>query len=168
MTDDELKNCIPETTLSSRQILRQSIRPKFIGRGIEQNFMDFVDMRSKGKRMAAKTYGRPPFMDGLGMDLNRSVMNIWIVSISLIFSIHRAAEYINLVHVKKSELPSATFHASARALAKLAAMMANQGESLDSDGKDLMNKSTWKSMHANEKRAFDAAMYSKFFKIFFS
>ena len=79
------------------------------------------------------------------------------------FSFHRAAEYINLVHVKKSELPSATFHASARALAKLAAMMANEGESLDSEGKDIMNKSTWKSMHANEKRAFDAAMYSKFF-----
>ena len=79
MTDDELKNCVSETTLRGRQILRQSIRPKFIGRGIEQNFMDFVDMRSKGKRMAAKTYGRPPFMDGLGMDLNRSVLKILLI-----------------------------------------------------------------------------------------
>ena len=59
-------------------------------------------------------------------------------------------------------MPSATFHASAKSLARLAAMMANQGQSLEEEGgNDLMEKSTWKKMHAEEKTAYDAAMYSK-------
>ena len=59
-------------------------------------------------------------------------------------------------------MPSATFHASAKSLARLAAMMANQGQSLEEEGgNDLMEKSTWEKMHAEEKTAFDAAMYSK-------
>ena len=59
-------------------------------------------------------------------------------------------------------MPSATFHASAKSLARLAAMMANQGQSLEEEGgNDLMEKSTWEKMHAEEKTAYDAAMYSK-------
>ena len=59
-------------------------------------------------------------------------------------------------------MPSATFHASAKSLARLAAMMANQGQSLEEEGgSDLMEKSTWEKMHAEEKTAYDAAMYSK-------
>ena len=59
-------------------------------------------------------------------------------------------------------MPSATFHASAKSLARLAAMMANQGQSLEEEGgSDLMKKSTWEKMHAEEKTAYDAAMYSK-------
>ena len=61
-------------------------------------------------------------------------------------------------------MPSATFHASAKSLARLAAMMANQGQSLEEDGgNDLMEKSTWEKMHAEEKTAYDAAMYSKLY-----
>ena len=42
-------------------------------------------------------------------------------------------------------------------------MMANQGQSLEEEegGNDLMEKSTWEKMHAEEKTAYDAAMYSK-------
>ena len=61
-------------------------------------------------------------------------------------------------------MPSATFHASAKSLARLAAMMANQGQSLEVEGgNDLMEKSTWEKMHAEEKTAYDAAMYSKLY-----
>lgn len=61
-------------------------------------------------------------------------------------------------------MPSATFHASAKSLARLAAMMANQGQSLEEEGgNDLMEKSTWEKMHAEEKTAYDAAMYSKLY-----
>ena len=69
LTDDELKQCVPESSLSNRKILRQSLLPKVLGRGIEQNFKDFVDMKKKGKRVAAKSSGRPPFMDGMGIGM---------------------------------------------------------------------------------------------------
>ena len=67
LTDEELKLCVPETTLSGGKIMRQSFRPKIAGRGIEQNAMDFYQMKRKGKEIAAKTANRPQFMDGLGM-----------------------------------------------------------------------------------------------------
>ena len=63
--------------------------------------------------------------------------------------------------LRKSELPSANVHASARSLAKLAAMMANQGESLDNEGNRLMSHDTWVKMHVEEKCAFDATMSSE-------
>ena len=77
-----------------------------------------------------------------------------------ILELHRAAEIIVDPQIKKSELPSATTHASAKALAKLATMMANHGDGLIK-GQNLLSKSAWTSMHANPKRAYDAAMYSK-------
>ena len=67
LTDEELKLCISETTLSGGKIMRQSFRPKIAGRGIEQNAMDFFQMKKKGKEIAAKTANRPQFMDGLGI-----------------------------------------------------------------------------------------------------
>ena len=69
LADEELKQCVPESSLSNRKILRQSLLPKALGRGIEQNFKDFVDMKKKGKRVAAKSSGRPPFMDGMGIGM---------------------------------------------------------------------------------------------------
>ena len=74
----------------------------------------------------------------------------------------RAHEVVNEEFLRKSELPSANVHASARSLAKLAAMMANNGESLDNEANRLMTHDTWMKMHAEEKRAFDAAMSSEY------
>ena len=62
-------------------------------------------------------------------------------------------------------MPSATFHSSAKSLARLAAMMANEGQKLEEGENDLMEKSTWGKMHAEEKVAYDAAMYSKLISI---
>ena len=55
-------------------------------------------------------------------------------------------------------MPSANF-SLARSLAKIAAIMANYGKGIDND--QLMTHETWLKMHAEEKRAFDAAMHSK-------
>ena len=122
----------------------QSITPKNFGRGIEPNFLDFVTLVQKGKKAAKKFAHRPTFMDGIPRELSR------------------AHEVVNEEFLRKSELPSANVHASARSLAKLAAMMANHGESLDNDTNRLMTHDTWVKMHAEEKRAFDAAMSSKY------
>ena len=115
--------------------------PKSLGRGIEPSFMDFVNLVKKGKKMAQKVENRPAFMEGIPKVL-----------------ITRAAEVVNEPFLRKSELPSANFHSSAKSLAKLAAMMANFGEGLEGNQR-LMTHETWLKMHANEKRAFDAAMH---------
>ena len=44
-------------------------------------------------------------------------------------------------------------------------MMANEGQKLEEGENDLMEKSTWEKMHAEEKTAYDAAMYSKLISI---
>ena len=139
LDDNDIKKCSDETALSNKKILMQSMTPKYFGRGIEPNFLDFVTLVQKGKKSAGKSAHRPTFMAGLPRE------------------IARAHEVINEEFLRKSELPSANVHASARALAKLAAMMANQGESLDGNER-LMTHETWLKMHDREKRAFDAAM----------
>ena len=74
LTDEELKLCISETTLSGGKIMRQSFRPKIAGRGIEQNAMDFFQMKKKGKKLLPK---RP------------TDLNLWTDLVyELIFSIH--------------------------------------------------------------------------------
>ena len=84
-------------------MLSQSLLPKSLGRGIEPSFMDFVNLVKKGKKMAQKVENRPAFMEGIPKELSR------------------AAEVVNESYLRKSELPSANFHASAKSLAKLGA-----------------------------------------------
>ena len=84
-------------------MLSQSLLPKSLGRGIEPSFMDFVNLVKKGKKMAQKVENRPAFMEGIPKELSR------------------AAEVVNEPFLRKSELPSANFHASAKSLAKLGA-----------------------------------------------
>ena len=65
--------------------------------------MDFVNLVKKGKKMAQKVENRPAFMEGIPKELSR------------------AAEVVNEPFLRKSELPSANFHSSAKSLAKLGA-----------------------------------------------
>ena len=58
--------------------------------------------------------------------------------------------------VRKGEIPSANCHGSARGMAKLASIMANQGQTKDNHEKNLMSLETWKNMHDGEKVAVDA------------
>jgi hypothetical protein len=106
--------------------------------------IDFVTLVKKGKQTAAKTAGRPPFME----DSYKGIFQV--------------AEFVNQEHIRRSELPSANFHSSAKSLGKIAAMMANHGEPLEENGTRLMSHETWLKMHANEKKAFDSAMSSNF------
>ena len=140
LTDEDIENCADEVGLTKGKLLSQSLLPKSLGRGIEPSFMDFVNLVKKGKKMAQKVENRPAFMEGIPKELSR------------------AAEVVNEPFLRKSELPSANFHASAKSLAKLSAMMANFGEGLEGNQR-LMTHETWLKMHANEKRAFDAAMH---------
>ena len=103
LTDEDIKNCADEVGLTKGKLLSQSLLPKSLGRGIEPSFMDFVNLVKKGKKMAQKVENRPAFMEGIPKELSR------------------AAEVVNESYLRKSELPSANFHASAKSLAKLGA-----------------------------------------------
>ena len=103
LTDEDIKNCADEVGLTKGKLLSQSLLPKSLGRGIEPSFMDFVNLVKKGKKMAQKVENRPAFMEGIPKELSR------------------AAEVVNEPFLRKSELPSANFHSSAKSLAKLGA-----------------------------------------------
>ena len=149
LTKEEMKNCAPLKALSLNKIFRQSLLPKMCGRGISQNLSNFVESTFKGRKILIKNLKRQPAVEGLRHTYNDLI------------------RYINSEEFKKSEVPSASFHASARSLARLAAMMAAQGESLEENDEEnlesepLMKKSTWKTMHSKTTRAFDAAHYGK-------
>ena len=68
--------------------------------------------------------------------------------------------FFNQDHVRRSEIPSANVHASARALARLANLMANKGQNLEDKTQRLMSSSTYEKMHANPEKRHDAAMSS--------
>ncbi len=145
LNDSELGRCADETDLPHGKILQQSLLLKSMGRGIEPNVFQFMKMFLKGKKLSSKVAQRPAFMVGIPKMLSRAV------------------EIVNEPFFRKAELPSANFHASAKALAKLGSMMAHHGEALHENDARLMSQETWQKMHANEKRAFDAAMHSKLF-----
>ena len=141
LNDEEVKKCCDEVGLTSSKVMFQSLLPQLFGRGIEPNIIDFIKLSQKGKKMGQKVSHRPVFMKGIP----KSLANV--------------TEVVNKPFMRRSELPSANFHSSARSLAKIAAIMANYGEGMDNDR--LMTHETWLKMHAEEKRAFDAAMHSK-------
>ena len=151
LTKEEMKNCAPLKTLSLNKIFRQSLLPKMCGRGISQNLCNFVESTFKGRKILMKNLKKQPAVEGLRHTYNDLI------------------QYLNSEEFKKSEVPSASFHASARSLARLASMMSIQGESLEENNREnnnqLMKTSTWKAMHSNTTRAFDAAHYGK--KIFY-
>ena len=51
LSDVVIQQCTDETALTNKQIMLQSITPKNFGRGIEPNFLDFVSLVQKGKKV---------------------------------------------------------------------------------------------------------------------
>ena len=144
--------------MNNKRILRQSFRPKFFGRGIEQNVVDFVKIGMKAKEQAKKVEGRPPLIEK-----------------SSEIGMNNIDKFINQEVIRRGEMPSANVHASARGLplflaflalndwfcsglAKMAAIMAHRGEL---NGERIMTEETWLKMHDKEKRAYDGALSSK-------
>ena len=153
-----MKNCAPLKALSLNKIFRQSLLPKVCGPGVSLNFWNFGEIAFKYPKNLIKILIR------------------WLKKQSPLkgfkLTYHDLVRLATCEELQKFEVPSATFHASARSLARLAAMMANQGEQLEEndeknkESKPLMKKSTWNTMHSKTTRAFDAAHYGKNIFIF--
>ena len=108
---------------------------------IDMNFFDLVkSMRADKSEFQKKMGQRPVAIEGLTSDIPK---------MALMF---------NRTDIRKSEIPSANCHGTARGMAKLASIMANKGKRCSQDGNDLMSENTWNEMHEGEKLSTDANM----------
>lgn len=120
---EDLDKRIPVSPLGFGFQFRQSLKPKFLGRRMEHNVFHTVGRLARilPNMRKGTTAGSPaPFV---GMD--------------------RIA-FFNDPSVAMGETPSANANCSARALAKIAAMMSLGGSI---DGKEIINDAAWQSMH---------------------
>ena len=63
--------------------------------------------------------------------------------------------------IRRGEITSSNCHGNARGLAKLAAIMSNNGKSIDDSNATLLSKATWQQMHDNAIWALDAFLGNK-------
>ena len=67
--------------------------------------------------------------------------------------------------IRKGEIPSSNCHGNARGLAKLAAIMSNQGKLIHDNNLTLLSQPTWQQMHDNATWALDAYLGNKMYGI---
>jgi len=126
--DNKLDKCQPHKKMSSLFILFQSLIPSWIGRAIDPNIFQLVQLVLHFRKVVSGTtlHGKkpPPALVGLELD----------------------SELFNSPTVRQGETPSANGNCSARGLARVAATMANEG---GHGGLEILGKKGWESLHAN-------------------
>ena len=108
----------------------ESLKPGFLGRKIERNFFQLLTL-GLGFIRSARDSSRPSSRAFL-VDQNGLVNSF------------------NSREVAMGETPSANTHASARGLARLAAMMADRGSF---EGKEFINERAWDDLHDHATEA---------------
>lgn len=123
--DDRWQHVAPVFPLGFGYQLMQSLLPRSLGRRIEHNFLHVFDLflRILPDFFKSKGFGAPVPIEGM-----------------------KNLEIFNQREFARGETPSANTHASARGLAKVAAMMAAGGKF---DGHEYLSQSAWSAMHAD-------------------
>ncbi len=129
LQESELERRSPVFVPSILTWLTSSLRPKFLNRKIERNFFQLLGL-GLGFVRSARDSSRPAGMAFAGQT--------------------GMIDAFNSREVAMGETPSANTHASARGLARLAAMMADKGSF---DGKEFIGERAWEAMHANATEA---------------
>jgi len=108
----------------------QSLKPRFLGRKIKHHFFQILGriLRLIPGFRHATTRGAPPPYKGM-----------------------KSIDFFNDRSVSMGETPSAASKASARGLAKVAAMMASRGRW---QGREYLSEAAWKAMHDEPVPAF--------------
>ena len=119
------------------------------GRLIDMNFISLVKLFGAKKTEFQKLMeSNKPGLEGLPQK----------------FDAVKMAQKFNAEEVQKGEMPSANFHGSAKGMAKLASLMANEGINYPGKQPDgtkegnLISQDTWKKMHDGEKLSVDSDM----------
>ena len=121
--EPHISRVVPVTPLSMKYQIKESFKPAFMGRRIERNIFQAARRLMEvlpGIRNQTIKGAPPPF---IGMS---------------------SVSFFNDNTVVRGETPSANANASARGLAKLAAVMANKGQL---NGKELMSVDAWNALH---------------------
>ncbi len=126
--DAELSRRSPISPIGFGYHLRQSLKPRMLKRRVQDNIFQLMAKLYRlrtaiGNNTIAKA---PPPIKGMKV------------------------ESFNDAAVASGETPSANTHATARGLAKVAAMMANQGKW---DGKEILSFPAWQALHADPQEA---------------
>ena len=130
---EELRDQAQMSMRSRKQVFWGSLRPKCMNRKVQCSFKDVLERaRAVAKIRKTKARSVPP-IESLNphplVDYLTSLLSSPIVS---------------------GELPSTNGHASANALGKIAAVMANKGEL---NGERIMSEKTWDAMHKDYKHS---------------
>jgi CubicO group peptidase (beta-lactamase class C family) len=123
------------TPTSFGYILGQSLTPKWAGKRVDITFPSLVSMLMGFRPLSAKYKARPPF----------------------IADSPKFSEFMHTDIGRKGEISSSGAQCNARGLAKLAAIMANKGQPVETqeDNKPLMSEATWEEMHSEPTLAYD-------------
>jgi len=129
LSDDELARVSPIKLLPPRRHIRHTFAPLFLGRKVKHNTLDLMrniaPMVSRARK-AGRSERPPPFAGMTSMADFNALFNDPVV--------------------RRGETPSANAHASARGLARTAAMLASGGKL---EGKEYLSEQAWSGMHAN-------------------
>ena len=112
--------------------------PEWLGKRINVGF--FETMKKAFGKTVRELAKQPPFFEELkGLGIGQKFI-----------------DFYNSSDAVKAEVPSVNFRGNARGCAKLASIMANQGQ--DPSGKQILSKDTWEKMHKDPKEAHDAVL----------
>jgi CubicO group peptidase (beta-lactamase class C family) len=127
--DDQLSQISHVFPLKTGFIFLESLKPEFLKRKIESNLFQILGklIRFISLLRSSTTTGSPPPFKGM-----------------------KKIEFFNEAAVARGETPSANTHSTARALAKIAAMMAAGGQFAD---EEFITKPAWDSMHKDPMTA---------------
>ncbi len=129
LSDEEISRVSPVKLLPFMRHMRHTLRPGFLGRKVKHNVVDLtrnlMPMVSRARKTDASN--RPPAFTGMT-------------------SVADLTNMFNDPVLRLGETPSANAHASARGLARLAAMLAARGTW---NNREYLSDSAWSAMHAN-------------------
>lgn len=121
--EEELSRISPVFLLKPGYIFKESMKPKILKRKMEDNIFQLGGkvFRILSSVRKSKNYGGPPPLEGM-----------------------KGINFFNEPSLAMGETPSANTHATARGLAKIAAVMAAGGQL---EGKEYLNKVAWDALH---------------------
>lgn len=137
-TKEDFERTTNEACVTQGTIMTQGLLPLWLGRRTEFNILQMYKMGKDFESVTSKMVGRPALFADMG-DYDFSILN----------------KPLEKEEHRKAETCSHNLNASARGLAKLAAIMANKGAPIEEYGQRLMSQDTWNTMHAYPTREYD-------------
>ena len=136
LEESELERRSPVSVPKTWRLLIESLKPKLLNRKIERNLLQILALGFSFLR-SGRDSSMPTWE---ALRLNRQVFA----------GQQGIINAFNSTEVAMGETPSANTHASARGLARLAAMMADKGSF---EGKEFISTTAWEALHAEVTEA---------------